>query len=319
MSAEPRARVPRRPVHGVLLLDKPVGLSAQAAVSRVRSLLAAEKAGHTGTLDPLASGLLPVCLGAATKFAQLQLDADKAYDATLRLGVRTSTGDAEGEIVATAPVEVQRLTPAGLAAVAQRFTGPITQVPPMYSALKKDGKPLYVYARAGVEVERHPRAVVIHALTLSLAADDPTALRLQVRCSKGTYVRTLAEDIGAALGCGAHLSALRRTATGAFTLDRAITLEALAALSPQERLHHVLPTEVLLRELPVVTLDEADAARFLSGLRRRGPWPAAEQVAVFGRRPRALLGVARCAGGELIPLRLLAPTEIAQTLQQSLS
>ncbi|WP_334133584.1 tRNA pseudouridine(55) synthase TruB [Tepidimonas sp.] len=317
MSAEPRARVPRRPVHGVLLLDKPVGMSAQAAVSKVKGLLGAEKAGHTGTLDPLASGLLPVCLGAATKFAQLQLDADKAYEATLRLGVRTSTGDAEGEIIAQAPVDTAVLTPVRLQALAQRFIGPMQQIPPMYSALKKDGKALYEYARAGFEVERAPRTITIHALTLALVSGDPTALRMQVRCSKGTYVRTLAEDIGTALGCGAHLTALRRTGTGGLTLQHAVTLDALQALLPQQRLQAVLPIETLLTDVPQVMLEAADAARFLSGLRRRGPWPAAACVAVFGRQPRALLGVARCAGGELIPLRLLAPTEIAQTLQQN--
>ncbi|MEW6695554.1 MAG: tRNA pseudouridine(55) synthase TruB [Pseudomonadota bacterium] len=319
MTAEPRARVPRRPVHGVLLLDKPVGLSAQAAVSKVKWLLAAEKAGHTGTLDPLASGLLPVCLGAATKFAQLQLDADKAYDATLRLGVRTTTGDAEGEVVATAAVDPDALCPQRLAALAQRFTGVIEQIPPMHSALKKEGRALYEYARAGVVVERAPRQVTIHALTLAPVADDPTALRLQVRCSKGTYVRTLAEDIGAALGCGAHLTALRRTDTGGLSLAQAITLEGLQALSPAQRLRVLLPPEALLPGVPQVQLDEREAGRFLSGLRRRGPWPPAPLVAVFAQRPRALLGTARCVGGELIPLRLLAPTEISQYLQQTAS
>ncbi|MCX7692323.1 MAG: tRNA pseudouridine(55) synthase TruB [Tepidimonas taiwanensis] len=317
MTAEPRARVPRHPVHGVLLLDKPVGLSAQTAVSRAKGMLAAEKAGHTGTLDPLASGLLPVCFGAATKFAQLQLDADKAYEATLRLGVRTTTGDAEGDVVAVAPVDAVMLAPERLRALAQRFTGEIEQIPPMHSALKKDGKALYEYARAGIEVERAPRRVTIHALTLEPVADDPAALRLTVRCSKGTYVRTLAEDIGAALGCGAHLLSLRRTATGGLSLDDAITLDALQALPPEERQRHLLPTEALLRGLPTVALGERDAGRFLSGLRRRGPWPDAALVAVFGERPRALLGTARCVAGELIPVRLLSPTEIAQSLQPS--
>jgi len=316
MTAEPRARVPRRPVHGVLLLDKPLGLSAQAAVSKAKWLLAAEKAGHTGTLDPLASGLLPVCFGAATKFAQLQLDADKAYEATLRLGVRTTTGDAEGEVLAVEPVDPLSLTPERLQALAQRFTGVIDQIPPMHSALKKDGKALYEYARAGIEVERAPRRISIHALALSPVAGDPAALRLQVRCSKGTYIRTLAEDIGAALGCGAHLMALRRTATGGLSLDRAVTLEALEALPAPERLRRLLPPEALLDGLPPIVLDEREAARFLSGLRRRGPWPPAERVAVFGDRPRALLGTARCVGGELIPVRLLVPTEISQYLQQ---
>lgn len=316
MTAEPRARVLRHPVHGVLLLDKPVGMSAQAAVSKVKWLLAAEKAGHTGTLDPLASGLLPVCLGAATKFAQLQLEADKAYEATLRLGVRTSTGDAEGEVIAVAPVDTAALTAERLAALAQRFTGAITQVPPMHSALKKDGKALYTYARAGIEVERAARTITIHALTLSPVPGDATALRMQVRCSKGTYVRTLAEDIGAALGCGAHLTTLRRTATGGLSLQNAITLETLQALPAPQRVRQLLPLDVLLDGLPQVVLDEREAARFLNGLRRRGPWPTAERVAVFSARPRALLGTARCINGELIASRLLTPNEISQYIQQ---
>ena len=317
MTAEPSARVPRRPVHGVLLLDKPLGLSAQAAVERVKALLGADKAGHTGTLDPLASGLLPVCLGAATKFAQVQLDADKAYEAVLRLGVRTTTGDAEGQVIATAPVDPERLTAARLEELARRFTGVIEQIPPMHSALKKDGKPLYAYARAGVQVERAPRQVTIHALTLEPMPNDATALRLTVRCSKGTYVRTLAEDLGAALGCGAHLIALRRTASGPFELAQAVTLAQLQHSTLQERLRWLRPPEALLQGWPQVTLEETEAGRFLAGLRRRGRWPDAEAVAVFGLRPRALLGIGRCQGGELIPVRLLAPTEIAQWLTQT--
>jgi tRNA pseudouridine55 synthase len=316
MTAEPRARVPRRPVHGVLLLDKPLGLSAQAAVAKVKWLLAAEKAGHTGTLDPLATGLLPICLGAATKLAQVHLDADKGYEAVLRLGVRTRTGDAEGEVVARAPVDPALLTAEHLDRVARRFTGEIEQIPPMHSALKKDGRALYEYARAGVEVERPARRVTIHALTLAPVPDDPTALTLRARCSKGTYVRTLAEDIGQALGCGAHLIALRRTATGGLSLSDAITVDALQALPPDERRCAVRPPEVLLHGWPEVVLDEREAARFLSGLRRRGPWPDAAHVAVFGERPRALLGIAHCQGGELIPDRLLTPIEIAQWLTQ---
>ncbi|MCS6811100.1 MAG: tRNA pseudouridine(55) synthase TruB [Tepidimonas sp.] len=319
MSATAPARVPRRPVHGVLLLDKPLALSAQAAVARVKALLGADKAGHTGTLDPLASGLLPVCLGAATKFAQAQLEADKAYEATLRLGVRTSTGDAEGEVLATAAVDAALLSPSHLEALAQRFTGTLEQLPPMYSALKKDGKPLYEYARAGVEVPRTPRRVTIHELRLQPVPGDPTALQLQVRCSKGTYVRTLAEDLGAALGCGAHLTALRRTASGPFELAQAVTLSQLEQTDPAQRLRLLRPPEALLQGWPQVTLPPPQAARFLTGLRRRGPWADAEAVAVFGSRPRALLGSARIVGGELIPVRLLSTAEIAQWLTQTSS
>jgi tRNA pseudouridine55 synthase len=305
----PRTRVQRRPVHGVLLLDKPLGLSSNQALQKAKWLLRAEKAGHTGTLDPLASGVLPLCFGAATKFSQLHLDADKTYEATARLGIRTSTGDAEGEIIDQRPVAV---TPADLARVQLQFTGPIRQVPPMHSALKKDGKALYEYAREGIEVERASRDVVIHALAIS----QLSALEIRIRASvsKGTYIRTLAEDIGEALGCGAHLSALRRTATGNFEASQCVTLEALEAMSEEERLAQLLPVESLVAGHKSVMLPPEDAARFLSGLRRRGDWPDAAEVAVFGCTPRAFLGTAHVKAGELIPGRLLNPIEIQQTL-----
>src|SRR5665811_1708086 len=207
----PRARVARRPVHGVLLLDKPLAWSSNDALQKAKWLMGAEKAGHTGTLDPLATGVLPLCFGAATKFSQLQLDADKTYEAVARLGVKTNTGDAEGEVIEERPVNV---TEEDIRNVVSRFTGLIRQIPPMHSALKKDGKALYEYARAGIEVERAAREVTIHELNIALAPVDITqaAITLIVKCSKGTYIRTLAEDIGEALGCGAHLSALRRVA-----------------------------------------------------------------------------------------------------------
>ncbi|NDZ16234.1 tRNA pseudouridine(55) synthase TruB [Variovorax sp. WS11] len=305
----PRTRVQRRPVHGVLLLDKPLGLSSNQALQKAKWLLRAEKAGHTGTLDPLASGVLPLCFGAATKFSQLHLEADKTYEATARLGIRTSTGDAEGEVIEERPVAV---TPEDLARVQTQFTGPIRQVPPMHSALKKDGKALYEYAREGIEVERAPRDVVIHALELvQLSAHE---IRIRVSVSKGTYIRTLGEDIGAALGCGAHLSALRRTATGSFDVSQCVTLEALEAMSEAQRIAQLLPTEALVAGHTNVTLCAEDAARFLSGLRRRGAWPDAAEVAVFGQAPAAFLGTAHVKAGELIPGRLLNPIEIQQTL-----
>ncbi len=315
MTATPRARVQRRPVHGVLLLDKPLGLSSNQALQKAKWLLRAEKAGHTGTLDPLATGVLPLCFGAATKFSGLYLDADKRYEATLRLGVTTTTGDAEGDIVAEKPVP--QITPEMLEAVRARFTGRISQVPPMHSALKKDGKALYEYARAGVEVERAPREVTISALNLALALDQPAqpAIKIEVSCSKGTYIRTLGEDIGAALGCGGHLTRLRRVATGPFTQDQCITLEALDALPEPERLAALKPPEALLPDHTTVTLGSDDAGRFLSGLRRRGSWPNAAQVAVYGEQPHALLGTAHIHAGELIPGRLLSPIEIQQILQ----
>ena len=313
--AATRARVQRRPVHGVLLLDKPLGLSSNQALQKAKWLLRAEKAGHTGTLDPLATGVLPLCFGAATKFSALHLDADKAYQATLCLGVTTSTGDAEGEVTGRQPVPA--IDDAALEAVRQRFLGAITQVPPMHSALKKDGKALYEYARAGIEVERAPRDVQIHALKLALAHTQQAqpAIEIEVTCSKGTYIRTLGEDIGKALGCGGHLTRLRRTATGPFTATDCITLEALEAMDEAERLAQLRPPEALLPGHTPVTLAGEDAGRFLSGMRRRGAWADAPQVAVFGEQPRALLGTAHVKAGELIPSRLLSPAEIQQILE----
>ncbi|MFM9923682.1 tRNA pseudouridine(55) synthase TruB [Variovorax sp. H27-G14] len=309
----PRTRVQRRPVHGVLLLDKPLGLSSNQALQRAKWLLRAEKAGHTGTLDPLATGVLPLCFGAATKFSQLHLDADKTYVATARLGVKTATGDAEGDVISERPVHV---TPQDLARVEAQFTGPIRQVPPMHSALKKDGKALYEYAREGIEIERAPRDVMIYELkvTDAVAPREQFAIKIEAKVSKGTYIRTLGEDIGEALGCGAHLSSLRRTATGGFVEAQCITLEALEAMDEQERLAQLLPAEVLVDGHSRVTLGAEDAARFLSGLRRRGDWADAGEVAVFGTEPAAFLGTAHAVAGELIPGRLLNPIEIQQIL-----
>ncbi|MDT7515563.1 tRNA pseudouridine(55) synthase TruB [Rhodoferax mekongensis] len=311
----PRARVARRPVHGVLLLDKPIGLSSNQALQKAKWLLRAEKAGHTGTLDPLATGVLPLCFGAATKFSQMHLDADKAYETTVRLGIKTSTADAEGDVLSERPVDVSQ---AKLDAVLQQFTGPIAQVPPMHSALKKDGKALYEYARAGIEVEREPRHVVIYALKQLPAPMDSArpAIKLVVECSKGTYIRTLGEDIGEALGCGAHLSALRRIRTGGFDANQCVSLEALEAMTEEQRLACLLPVEALLPQHVSVTLDSENAARFLSGMRRRGAWADAEQVAVYATMPKALLGTAQVKAGELIPVRLLSPLEISETLGQ---
>ncbi len=322
----PRTRVQRRPVHGVLLLDKPLGLSSNQALQKAKWLLRAEKAGHTGTLDPLASGVLPLCFGAATKFSQLHLDADKTYETTIRLGVRTRTGDAEGEVVERLPVDC---SVGQVVEVLDRFTGPIEQVPPMHSALKKDGKALYEYAREGETVERAPRPVVIHELELlevQLQGDEPF-LSLRVRCSKGTYIRTLGEDIGQALGCGGHLGRLRRTATGRFGISQCIGLDALEALDEAQRLARLLPVQALLDGHDVVTLDADHAGRFLSGLRRRGDWTDCPRVAVFGPAPvpvdaalalsPVLLGSAHTVAGELIPGRLLSPIEIRQILETS--
>ena len=317
MSA-PRTRVVRRPVHGVLLLDKPRGLSSNDALQKCKWLLRAEKAGHTGTLDPLATGVLPLCFGAATKFSQLQLEADKIYEAVAVLGVRTTTGDAEGDVIERRPVS--DIGPERLAQVQRQFTGPIRQVPPMYSALKRDGKALYEYARAGEEVEREAREVTIHALHIELAAPTPQGepqLRIVARVSKGTYIRTLGEDIGLALGCGAHLSSLRRIATGHYDETQCVTLKALEAMAEDERMACLQPPESLLAGHTRVTLGADEAGRFLSGLRRRGAWPNDEAVAVFGPPSGAahgdvLLGTAHVRAGELIPGRLLSPIEIQQ-------
>lgn len=312
----PRTRVQRRPVHGVLLLDKPLGLSSNDALQKAKWLLRAEKAGHTGTLDPLASGVLPLCFGAATKFSQLHLDADKTYEAVARLGVKTSTGDAEGAVVAVRPIDV---TPERLTQVVQQFTGRVRQVPPMHSALKKDGKALYEYARAGIEVEREAREIVIYELNAALVHvnSEEFAIKLVVKCSKGTYIRTLAEDIGEALGCGAHLTLLRRVATGNFGIAQCVTLAALEAMDDAARLDCLLPVESLLPGHETVTLDDDNAVRFLTGLRRRGVWHDSEQVAVYGVRPHALLGTAHVKAGELIPGRLLSPPEIQQILERT--
>ena len=318
-----RTRVHRRPLHGVLLLDKPLGLSSNQALQKAKWLLRAEKAGHTGTLDPLATGVLPLCFGAATKFSQLHLDADKTYETVIRLGQKTSTGDAEGAVLETRAVTC---TAGQVVEVLDRFMGEIEQIPPMHSALKKDGKPLYAYARAGETVDREARRVTIHDLDLlDMRLDDGVpSLRLRVRCSKGTYIRTLGEDIGEALGCGGHLTLLRRVATGPFTADRCVTLAALDAMSEAEREAQLLPVPTLLADHIPITLDADNAARFLSGVRRRGTWPNQAQVAVFGPSPSAttttttattLLGSAHTAGGELIPGRLLSPIEIQQILE----
>ncbi len=331
----PRARVTRRPVHGVLLLDKPLGWSSNDALQKAKWLLRAEKAGHTGTLDPLATGVLPLCFGAATKFSQLQLDADKTYEATARLGQKTSTGDAEGDVIEERAQAALAVTQQDIERVQQQFTGPILQVPPMYSALKKDGKPLYEYARAGVDVARDARAVVIYQLNMTFSHVDIEyfAIDIRVRCSKGTYIRTLGEDVGEALGCGAHLSALRRVDTGGFNASQCVTLAALEAMTEEERMACLLPVDSLLADHAVVTLDADNAGRFLSGVRRRGDWPDADAVAVYGPAPgtdsgegaderegsRALLvllGTAHVKAGELIPGRLLSPLEIEQSWQQ---
>jgi tRNA pseudouridine55 synthase len=247
----------KRNVNGVLLLDKPLGFSSNQALQKVKWLFQAAKAGHTGTLDPLATGVLPICLGEATKFAQYLTDADKTYDATIKLGVVTTTGDAEGDVINTLPVNVSAKQ---FELACQPFLGEISQVPPMYSALKHEGKALYEYAREGIEIERKSRTVTIKAIVVHGLVND--VAKLTVTCSKGTYIRTLAEDIGHVLGCGGHLIALRRTATAAYPIDQTITLSQLEALTQAERDGLLLPVDSAIETLPMVVLSN-DAAFYL--------------------------------------------------------
>ena len=247
----------RIPVHGVLLLDKPAGISSTQALAKAKWLLNAEKAGHTGTLDPFATGLLPLCFGEATKFAQDLLDADKTYEATLNLGITTDTGDTEGQVIETRAVDV---SDERIAQVLSEFLGEIRQTPPMYSALKRDGKPLYAYAREGVTLEREARAVFIHEL--ALLGREADQLRVRVSCSKGTYVRVLGEDIGKALGCGAHLIALRRTRIAGIDISAATRIEHLEAAPDQNRGALLLPVDTLLSGFPSIVIADELTRRF---------------------------------------------------------
>ncbi|MBC3812938.1 tRNA pseudouridine(55) synthase TruB [Undibacterium aquatile] len=302
---------PRVPVHGVLLLDKPVGFSSNDALIKAKRFLNAMKAGHTGTLDPFATGLLPLCFGEATKFSQDLLEADKTYTTVVHLGITTTTGDTEGDVLETKSVDV---TEEQIRQVLTQFTGPIAQVPPMYSALKRDGKPLYEYARAGVTLEREARNVVIHELEF-LGYDAPL-LSLKVKCSKGTYVRVLGEDIGAALGCGAHLKELRRIQVGHLVLEKSITLDYLESLPEEQRLALLDPVDALLSSFPPVHLNEELARRFLHGQRLAlgketvSLPPVTGRVRVYRDTDGQLLGSAQLQEfGILAPERLINTQE----------
>jgi tRNA pseudouridine55 synthase len=290
----------KRPLDGVLLFDKPLQLSSNTALQKVRRLFRAEKAGHTGTLDPLATGLLPVCFGEATKFSTALLDADKTYRALLKLGQTSTTGDAEGAITVThavLPDEVQ------VRATLHNFLGEIEQVPPMHSALKHRGKPLYEYIRKGETIERASRSVTIHELLLEYFAGDELAI--SVRCSKGTYVRTLAADIGRALGCGAYLQGLRRTAIAQFRLEHAYTLDRLEAMTMQERESCLLPLDCLLQNMPVLELDAAQVKRIAQGQRLAIDTGLPDgKVRLY--RAGEFIGVAVLEGRRLAPERLLS-------------
>lgn len=251
-----RKKARGRNISGILLLDKAIGITSNTALQKVKRLYQASKAGHTGSLDPLASGLLPLCLGEATKLSSFLLDADKGYEGVCKLGVKTTTADAEGEVIQTRPVP--SLSEAQLRATLEKFVGEIEQIPPMHSAIKMQGQPLYKLAHQGIEVERQPRQVTIHSLTLTRFAGDEFAFELH--CSKGTYVRTLAEDIGEALGCGAYLSALRRTVVGPFELSHAVTLEELEQVAADAGLagldERLIPMDQALEKWPAVHLSE---------------------------------------------------------------
>jgi tRNA pseudouridine55 synthase len=289
---------------GALLLDKPLGLSSNAALQQAKRLYGAKKAGHGGTLDPLASGLLVVLFGEATKFAGPQLDGDKEYQATLQLGVTTATGDAEGQVVErkSIPEEIEKAMPS----ILEKFKGQIEQVPPMYSALKRDGVPLYKLARRGEEVERKPRRVTIERLEHTGGSTERPELR--VRCSKGTYIRALAQDIGEALGCGAHLAALRRTASGHFRIDDAASLDALAGMAPAARLRRLLPLADLLVGLPRAELDAGAAARLRNGQALPIAGLAEGICGVYGP-DGAVIGLGHSDGASLRPFRLTQATE----------
>jgi tRNA pseudouridine55 synthase len=299
------ARPPRRRVDGVLLLDKPHGLSSNAALQRAKRLFAAEKAGHTGTLDPLATGLLPLCLGEATKFAHTLLDARKEYLATVRFGIATTTGDAEGETLRSGEVAFSR---ADLVAALPRFIGMIAQTPPPFAALKYRGRNYYEYARAGIEIPRAPREIRIDAI--ELVDWSPPQAVLRVACGKGTYIRVLAEDLAASIGSCAHLAALRRTAAGPFVLDDAVTLEALEAMDVPARDATLLPVDAALAGVARLDVDAPTALALAQGRVGSAPSEARGKYRCYGPSGR-FVGLVESTGGELRALRLARTDEAA--------
>ncbi|HNQ04461.1 MAG TPA: tRNA pseudouridine(55) synthase TruB [Thiobacillaceae bacterium] len=292
----------KRKVDGVLFLDKPAGLSSNAALQQARRLFNAAKAGHTGTLDPFATGLLPLCLGEATKFSQYLLEADKVYLAEVRFGVRTRSGDLEGDVIAERPVAFHE---AALRAALAGFLGEIEQVPPMHSALKHRGRPLYEYARQGIDIPRQARRVMVHALTLEALDEEICSLR--VHCGKGFYVRALADDLGQALGCGAHLIGLRRLAVGSFSVAHAMSLTALEALPEARRDACLQPADGLIGGLAALHLDAESAWRMRHGQAvRLSHLRVGEKFRIYAPGPE-FLGVAEAgAQGRLAPIRLVA-------------
>jgi tRNA pseudouridine55 synthase len=296
-------------IDGVVLLDKPAGMSSQGAVTAVKRAFNAEKAGHTGTLDPMATGLLPICLGEATKYSQDLLEANKSYIARVKFGARTDTGDAEGQIIeefALPHFSDEAALRSALNGLLPKFTGPILQIPPMYSALKRDGKPLYEYARAGVELERSPREITIHQIRWT-DIHWPEAT-LEVSCSKGTYIRVLAEDLGKAFACGAHLTGLRRTEVGHLTLEQSFTIESIQQ-SLKDSSTYILPIDALLQTLPHLTVDEQQAKRLEMGQRVPLNLPSIEALVRIYRAtaaPHNFIGTADWRSGVLRPKRLIS-------------
>lgn len=298
-------QTPKQNIDGFLLLDKDQGISSNTAMQRIKRLFQAKKAGHCGCLDPLATGLLPICLGQACKFSQYLIDADKTYEVTAELGVTTTTGDSEGDVLAVKSVPTLSFT--DIESTCQRFLGPQQQVPPMYSALKHQGKPLYRYARAGQSIDRAARAITLYACdVLDFSA---SVIKLRVTCSKGTYIRTLIEDIGALLGCGAHVTALRRTAIGDLPAEGMLTEAAWSALDAQQRLSRLQPIDFAVRALPKMSLTDEVATRFSHGQKLSGfESITTDSVAVYDTVGH-FLGVAAWSDcGLLCPKRLLAPT-----------
>lgn len=304
--SRPRRR--GRDVHGVLLLDKPTGISSNDALQKVKRLYNANRAGHTGALDPLATGMLPICLGEATKFSRYLLNADKRYQVVAQLGVRTDTSDADGKPVQLRPVTI---TPAQLASVLEQFRGNIWQVPSMYSAIKHLGKPLYEYARQGITVSREARPIVIYQLTLLRHSADQ--LELEVHCSKGTYIRSLIDDMGELLGCGAHVSALRRLTVGNYPSERMVTLEQLALLTDPVAANFaaldtlLLPTDSPAADFPALNLLPAVAAYFKNGQPVQvASAPRAGLVRMTEGNERIFIGIGEIDdSGRVAPRRLI--------------
>lgn len=291
----------KKPINGIILLDKPLGYSSNQALQKVKHLFQAAKAGHTGTLDPLATGLLPLCFGEATKFSHYLTDANKTYIATIKLGQTTTTGDAEGEILSDKTVLTDL---SSFKAICSGFVGEISQTPPMYSALKIDGKPLYEYAREGITLERKVRQVTIFDITLHSLQD--TIAVIEVSCSKGTYIRTLAEDIGNAIGCGAHLIGLRRIKTAHFTIGQTVTLEQLEAVSIENRFDYLHPIDSALDDYPVVIIDDDNVVKLLQGQKIYQKTNASYRYARLYTVRNEFLGLGeQTANGTILPKRLI--------------